>query len=342
MKILLFILILSSISCTEETLTKGKNILIKEFPQESKLIGEKLEINSIGINNIYVVDTFFICFKANGLDDFFDIYSTNTYQSLGKYLSPGRGPNEYLNAIFNGQSFQDSLNTYMWIKDGALMKFTLFNLTQSVKQHKTIIDSCIYLSSNCIGDNFIIKDTLISIVNFSSNHMLSSYDLQKDTLLEQPIIMFHDPFENTKEYIFGMSVKLRPDQQKFVSNMANFNQITIFSPKFTNITTLSIYEPTVSIKKISLTPDIERIRYYSSLIVTDSSIYTLYINQPTSIWREHNNRVEIQQFDWNGTPIQKFIIPDDIIYFTLDQKHKYIYGLKDNEEIYKYDIKDYI
>ena len=119
MKILLFILILSSISCTEETLTKGKNILIKEFPQESKLIGEKLEINSIGINNIYVVDTFFICFKANGLDDFFDIYSTNTYQSLGKYLSPGRGPNEYLNAIFNGQSFQDSLNTYMWINDCA-------------------------------------------------------------------------------------------------------------------------------------------------------------------------------------------------------------------------------
>ena len=76
----------------------GRNILIKEFPQEINLSGEKLDITSIGVNNIFVVDTFLICYKAMGLDEFFDIYSTNTYQSLGKFLSPGRGPNEFLNA----------------------------------------------------------------------------------------------------------------------------------------------------------------------------------------------------------------------------------------------------
>lgn len=340
MKALVYaIIILITLSCTSHDIMIGKNILIKEFPQEVKLTGERVDITSIGVNDIFVVDTFLICFKAYGLDDFFDIYSTNTYQSLGKYLSPGRGPNEYLNATFDGQFFQDSSNTYMWINDCALMKLTLFNLTESVKQHKTIIDSCIHLSSHCIGCNYIIEDTLISIVNSSSDQILSSYNLQKDTLLEQPIIMFHNPFP--KEYIFGMDIKPHPDYQKFVSNMAYFNQITIFSPKFTDITTLSIYKPTVSIKEISLTPDIERIRYYSSIIVTDSSIYTLYINQPRSTWREHEDSVEIQQFDWEGTPIRKFIIADDIIFFTLDTRHKCIYTFKDNEEIDKYDISDY-
>lgn len=343
MKILLFILIaVSSISCTEEFLAKGKNILIEEFPQETKLIGEKLEINSLGANCIYVVDTFLICYKAMGLDDFFDIYSTNTHKSLGKFFTPGRGANEYLNVVFNGQSFQDSLNTYLWIKDGALMKLALFNLTESIIQQKTIVDSCIFLSSYCIGNNYIIKDTLISIVNSSSNLFLSSYSLSKDSLLKQPIIMFQDPFENAQEYVFGMNIKIRPNHKKFVSTMSNFNQINIFSPDFKEIITLSIYRPTVSIKKVSLTPDINRIRYYSNVFVTDSSIYALYINKPMSTWREHEGSVEIQQFTWSGSPIQKFIIPNDIIYFTLDQKNKCIYGFKDNEEIYIYDIKEYI
>ena len=82
------IIILITLSCTRKDIMIGKNILIKEFPQVIKLTGEKVDITSLGINNILVVDTFLICYKAYGLDDFFDIYSTNTYQSLGKYLSP--------------------------------------------------------------------------------------------------------------------------------------------------------------------------------------------------------------------------------------------------------------
>lgn len=110
------IIILIIISCTQQDIMIGRNILIKEFPQEINLSGEKLDITSIGVNNIFVVDTFLICYKAMGLDEFFDIYSTNTYQSLGKFLSPGRGPNEFLNATYMGQHFKDSSNTYMWIK----------------------------------------------------------------------------------------------------------------------------------------------------------------------------------------------------------------------------------
>ena len=82
-----FITILTIISCTQQDMMIGRNILIKEFPQEINLSGEKLDITSIGVNDIFVVDTFLICYKAMGLDEFFNIYSTNTYQSLGKKFS---------------------------------------------------------------------------------------------------------------------------------------------------------------------------------------------------------------------------------------------------------------
>ena len=343
MKLIFYtIIFLIIISCTQQNIMIGKNILIKEFPQEINLTGGKLDITSIGVNALYVVDTFLICHKFYGLDDFFDIYSTNTLQSLGKFLSPGRGPNEFLSVAYEGQYYKDSLNTYLWIKDGSLMKLVLFNLTESIRQQKTILDSCIYLSNDCIGDSFIFGDTLVSIVNSSYNHILNTYDLKKDTLSQQPIIMFSAPLKNAHQYLFVMTNQLRSDHKRFVSNMANFNQINIFSPQFTDIITLSLYEPTVSMKEISFIPERERIRYFSGLQITDSSIYALYINLPTPIFREHNKNVEIQQFDWEGTPIRKFIITNDIIYFTLDTRHKCIYTFKDNEEIDKYDISDYL
>ena len=54
-----FITILTIISCTQQDMMIGRNILIKEFPQEINLSGEKLDITSIGVNDIFVIDTFY-------------------------------------------------------------------------------------------------------------------------------------------------------------------------------------------------------------------------------------------------------------------------------------------
>ncbi|OUN65992.1 hypothetical protein B5G13_05810 [Butyricimonas sp. An62] len=54
-----FITILTIISCTQQDMIIGRNILIKEFPQEINLSGEKLDITSIGVNDIFVIDTFY-------------------------------------------------------------------------------------------------------------------------------------------------------------------------------------------------------------------------------------------------------------------------------------------
>ena len=325
-------------SCTQQNMMIGKNILIKEFPQEINLIEEKLDITSIGVNNIFVVDTFLICYKAMGLDEFFDIYSTNTYQSLGKFLSPGRGPNEFLNATYMGQHFKDSSNTYMWIKDEALMKLTLFNLTESIKQEKTIIDSCIYLDRVQEGYSFLINDTLINIDPYPENVFFKTYELSTDKLLE-PIKMFKNPYPNHsyQDQIFAMTTTLRPNNKRFASSMIFFNQINIYSSNFKYRKSLSIYTPTPSIKQVLNTPREERIVYYSLVGSTMKYIYALYINQPNSSW-DTPRKIEIHIFDWDGIPIQKLIIPQNIIYFTIDEKHKQLLGITSNEEIYKYDI----
>ena len=227
MKALIYIItILTAQSCTQHDIMHGKNILIKEFPQETRFTGEKIDIASIGIIGLHVIDTFLICHKANGVDNFFDVYDTQTLRPLGKFLHVGRGPNEFLNAIYEEQYFKDSLNTYMWICDGSLMKLVLFNLTESIRQQETILDSCIDLPKDCIGNHFILGDTLISIVNSPVGHTLSTYDLKKDIPLQQPIVMFSFPFNNCT-YALNMGNRLRPDHEKFASIMIYFNQINI-------------------------------------------------------------------------------------------------------------------
>lgn len=110
--------------------------------------------------------------------------------------------------------------------------------------------------------------------------------------------------------------------------MIYFNQINIFSPRFTDVTTLSIYEPTVPIKEISFTPERERIWIFFRPKGYHSHIYALYINNPSPYLHEFNKRVEIQQFDWEGAPVRKFTISNSLISFALDMNIKVYTGTR--------------
>lgn len=165
-----------------------------------------------------------------------------------------------------------------------------------------------------------------------------TYELSTDKLLE-PIKMFKNPYPNHsyQDQIFAMTTTLRPNNKRFASSMIFFNQINIYSSNFKYRKSLSIYTPTPSIKQVLNTPREERIVYYSLVGSTMKYIYALYINQPNSSW-DTPRKIEIHIFDWDGISIQKLIIPQNIIYFTIDEKHKQLLGITSDEEIYKYDI----
>ena len=83
-------------------------------------------------------------------------------------------------------------------------------------------------------------------------------------------------------------------------------------------------------------PESDFILYYSSLQVFSEYIYALYVNKKDNLFSHAEGETEIHVFNWEGAPIAKIRIPDNIIYFTVDEKHHYIYGLKGNEELYRY------
>lgn len=94
---------------------------------------EKIDLEIIGINDLMVIDTLLFAFKASGYNDFFEIYSTNNWQYLGKFLSQGRCPDEFLSVQFSQDYFFKDDNLVLWISDGALQKRALLNITQSLR-----------------------------------------------------------------------------------------------------------------------------------------------------------------------------------------------------------------
>ena len=73
MKYILLFFTLSFTCCTTSNFFNSKNIIIDKFPKDTSLFGEKINIESIGTNYLIIIDTLLICFKAQGVDNYFDI-----------------------------------------------------------------------------------------------------------------------------------------------------------------------------------------------------------------------------------------------------------------------------
>ena len=81
------------------------------------------------------------------------------------------------------------------------------------------------------------------------------------------------------------------------------------------------YQPPIDIFETARLPESDFILYYSSLQVFSEYIYALYVNKKDDLFSHAEGETEIHVFNWKGAPIARIRIPDNIIYFTVDEKH---------------------
>ena len=103
----LFVAFLIFTSCHNgnTNVSTGNNTIIYDFPVTQIAESEKIDLEIIGINDLMVIDTLLFAFKASGYNAFFEMYSTDNWQYLGKFLSQGRGPDEFLSVQFSQDYF---------------------------------------------------------------------------------------------------------------------------------------------------------------------------------------------------------------------------------------------
>lgn len=338
-KILLIFSIISILSCKEHPLFTNKPVQISKFPKEVTLKAEKINTEIIGINNLYIIDSIFISFKARGSEGFFSCYSLPDFHLLGNCISSGRGADEFLTLTYNKQFIKEPSTIKMWISSHLSREVSELNLISSIKEQKTIFGKRFLLDSIASSYWFNINDSLFASYSSSDNLYYTIYNLKTQKQLTRSNIYTKNiKFDPS---IFDITGVMSPDKTKIALAMFSLNHIIIHSVDGENIKPLTIYHTSNTIQEISQLDFIDRKTFYSDIRATNEYIFALYLNRTGKIEdQEINKGIEIHIFDWNGNPIQKLNIPNYIRFFDIDQKNGYIYGLNPyNEEIFRYNIK---
>lgn len=120
--------------------------------------------------------------------------------------------------------------------------------------------------------------------------------------------------------LITIDCQINPAKNKIIMMGRNINSLCIFDTNFNNIIYKTIYGPCISLKRNIELSESEWKIYYGCSRVTNQYIFGLYLNQPEKDRRYHSGNEEIHIFDWNANPIMNLIIPENIMFFAVDEK----------------------
>lgn len=323
-------------ACTEKSILKNSEVkYIHSFPLMQTPVGEKINIELLGVSTFFVIDTFLIT-KNYNMDYYLTVYSLNKPRKIQSFIPQGRGANEFLDFTYCDYYQKDSNQIYLYFTDINQRSLFEFNLTKSLSQKKTITSllatfRSVYFKTKYKNEMPIYSRKYDPI---KKNLSYVRHNLQ-DSIFESFIL-----YENTDDVLrnkVGSADKIKPDFTKLAQAMIQFDQINIIdfkSRKNISITTSNHF------MQQPVNDNQEPIMYYSDLTCSNEYIYALYSKQPITQWGLQEKKTEIQVFSWDGEAVCKIFVPEYLLYIQIDKENKLLYGLNANEEIFKYDIKD--
>lgn len=219
--LVLLLFIFTSCHNGNTNVSTGNNTIIYDFPVTQIAESEKIDLEIIGINDLMVIDTLLFAFKASGYNDFFEMYSTDNWQYLGKFLSQGRGPDEFLSVQFSQDYFFKDDNLVLWISDGALQKRALLNITQSLRIGRTVCDTIFRITSDC--SYFQVNDSMVLLQKYVPGNICLSVQNQHtgQTIQEYEFLKSYIP-KSIPVPLLSMGITRHPEKDLFAGNMLFF------------------------------------------------------------------------------------------------------------------------
>ena len=311
--------------------------IVKNFVKEKELEPELFTENDIyAIGDIICLDNH-VVFSIDTGNDF--LYYAYNYEgdSIGTFIAyRGQGPNDLLTDVFCGQFYKDSVGIYMWINDVNQSRLCAIDVNQSLLSGKCSIDKSITtipMAVNCFYSN---DSLLIMEQRVAKNYNLLIKNLNSGAVLHKEPI-YNYPAENA----FGTyqsKWRIKSDGTKYVSAMIGINQINIGDFLTGQKKSLNIYNKISRLEDvIDKATGLQKNIYYCGIEITDDYIYALYMNQPYEDTFMKEKSMEVHVFSWDGDVICKFIIPQYITRFAVNETKEYILGWDHlNEKLYKY------
>jgi hypothetical protein len=306
---------------------------------------------------IAVYDTLMIFRNTKLPDRFFNIFNTETGEEIGEFCNRGSGPGEMFSVSGICCFFKEKndLKTLLFAANEG--KLFIWNISQSVKRGKTVIDATVsYKSRNEYGDvayNVIYRqseDMLLAHVQTTPLNSLESTlpFYQKRTFYSDSLLQTYDIYKksvrNTKAnvnsgFFFSSNDAFKPDGSKIVQAMGNLAQINIIDTHTGQVTgyrikdtpDFSFFETTMSSGK----------SYYMRIQADNNYIYAPYWGKEKWGMREVPYINTIHVFDWNGKIIHKLVTDHPVHEIWLDQVRNRLYTTNvSTDEVFYLDLNE--
>lgn len=262
---------------------KSKNyIQIDKFPEQFNLDAEQLALDAPGILDFTIADTIVIALMEHP-DCLLQAYSLKNLKPLGILLKKGKGPDEFQQVSLPKQLVIDSDGIKMWVLDPQLHTFFLLNITETIKQKRTVIDKKYDLTHLSFTHGWIYKNDALWGMQWTMDNLdLISYNADRDTILYNSGPLFEiAPNVARHIHIFSHDRVVKPDLSKIVINMLYLNQLQIISlVNPTDRFSFSTAQKPIAFDQINKQAA-ESVTYYRDVRVTNQLIFASFYDVPT-------------------------------------------------------------
>lgn len=272
----------------------------------------------------------------------FTLFDNNSGKAIGRFGKTGQGPNEI------------PLGTYGYIeKDnffissdeiGYIAKYNIDSLSKNIDldpvqltrykipeaQFSRIIpiDDSLFLGAGTYGSEF-------QYLLFDKSSNILDYNIEIYNAHDIAINKYHKFLSNQ-----GI-LRKRPNKKQFVYSIDYSSNIDFFEIKNNKILltkSLRLKDPIyTAIQDNNLNrviPANDNVIGYLDISTTENYVYALYTDKKikeNDTYNDFNSNI-ILIFDWDGQPIKKYELPNEVYYITINEKLKRIYAALLNED----------
>ncbi|BBD45879.1 Hypothetical protein PEIBARAKI_5872 [Petrimonas sp. IBARAKI] len=289
---------------------------------------------------------------------FFNVFNLDTGKEIGLFCNKGQGPNEVAAVSYIYQFFEEKneLKTLLFAaNENVIIKW---NISQSIKQKTTVIDSIIPYSNNrgVMGAryNYIFYQDIDTLFTYIQSLPINDEEAslpfyQKRTLYTDKTLkdypIYRNSIKNGLAYIipeafFNSNDTFKPDGTKIVQAMTHLYQLNIIDTKTGEINGFRMHgSPDFSIfqkKKKVINTNYVRIQ------ADDQYIYATYWGKdPWSNELPFINTIHV--FDWNGCLLYELISDHPIHEIWLDNVRNRLYTTNmDTDEVFYINLEKVI
>lgn len=338
--ILYFSFIFFFLSCQKSQEGKFETQYVEETTKEYSVTPQVLPIDILNPTGIVALDTFLV-FVQRHEDKILKIYSTKGRELTKNILQKGDGPNDVVLFTRFNQYYQKDGNSLVLIQSYP-NSIGLLNINKSVQEGRAVFD---YKENFVNGEKALIFEESDVIFELNDSELLLTKDpVRSQTVNENPNPFFVRWNYRTNE----VSDTIYINNLKDVSwdNRLIYSAYGVIKPTNDKVAWFYTYMDAIiliDIKtkekiKLGLSPmglDKEyaikmKSQVHHEAFATDSLIFGLR--------KEKDNKSVLYAYDWNGIFKYKIHLNENVLYFSINESDKTLYGIDDKDRILSYKL----